>query len=1204
MKIRSIEVSGFKSFCDRAVLRFDSSTTAIVGPNGCGKSNIVDAIRWAMGEQSPQKLRGKAMEEVIFAGSESRGPVGVAEVSITYENTGGLPPQYAAYPEIVVARRLYRDGTSEYLVNKLPVRLRDVVDLFLGTGVGRAAYSIIEQGRVGFIVSARPEDRRQILEEAAGVTKYRLKKRAAERRMESTRQNLLRLSDILCEIDKQVGALRRQAQKAERYKRYRAEMRDLELWAGTFRMLELRGERRVVGLEHDAAQARRGEVSAELVRREAAVEADRLALTEEERQLAQLTERAYGVANETQLCEQGIRIKGESADAEDKQAERAEHEAELHGRQVDEVTAAAARIEALLAAVEGEREARSAELGTLETRARDERERVGRMEAELHDARERLSSEQIRSAAADARHEAVAAERAALGERLERQRGERAERAAHEDDVLQEIAALEERVGTSRRSGERQAESLAQAKGALDRLRGDAERAAIEVETLRDELGRRRSRLGSLREIERRYEGFQRGVRAIMSGGEPRRGVRALVAEVLFAPAEYEAALEAVLGERLGNVIVDSPEAGAEAIEFLKQRCEGRSSFIPLAPRGHGNGASDGLPAGDGVRGPMLSLIDYDRSYESIAGHLLGDVVVVEDLPRALELWRSNGHQKTLVTLDGETVDPHGVVSGGSRDDGSGVLSQKREIRELEQVTTELMAQLALAEQRLVTLQGEQRALARRVEDLAEEGRVAELGRLSDDKDLGRLGSELQSIRATLSRYDEELLGAATRAADLDREREDLTGRIEASRKGTAALLERAAAAADGLTRARAAFDQAHEAMTEMRVRLAATENQVAAERTRLEEARERAQEETGRAQRLTAAAADGRRRAAELREERAALMRRVGPLVEEAARLKGEVELRTIEHRARQEGLAQEEGALRQVRQALAALSEQVAAQRLRAQKLETDWEALLDRIRERWHVDLLRFAGDHHMRAIPGEAEEARLGELSLIIERMGEVNAHADEEFRELCERRDALQKQKDDVEKALRDLEEAIARINRDTRKLFRETFDAVNERFQEVLPRLFVGGRAELVLTDESNLLESGVDIVVQLPGKRLQTLELLSGGEKALTAVSLLFAIFLCRPTPFCLLDEVDAPLDDANVGRFADMVREMSQASQFILITHNKRTMEAADQLYGVTMEEPGVSKIVSVRLRDQRDAPRAASLGGAAVAPSPAAG
>jgi len=1182
MKIQSIEIHGFKSFSDRAVIRFDAATTAIVGPNGCGKSNIVDAVRWAMGEQSPNKLRGKAMEEVIFSGSETRGPVGMAEVAITYENTGGLPPQYADYPEIVVARRLYRDGTSEYLINKTPVRLRDVVDLFLGTGVGRAAYSIIEQGRVGFIVSAKPEDRRQILEEAAGVTKYRMKKRAAERRMESTRQNLLRLSDILSEIDKQVGSLRRQAQKAERYKRYRNEMRDLELWEGAFRVLRLVGERKVVAAEHDVAQARRTEVAADLARREAIMETDRLALAEDERNLSRLTERSYAVANQAQLTEQGIRIKGESAENETNQANRQALEAELHQRQVAEAASVSAEIEATVASLERSREAEAARLAALEDDWRARRAAVEGVEAELSAARDRAAQTQADLAGAEAALTGLESERSALRERIEQLRADWAALDARRTELSREIEILTERTGMSRQLRESQAESLAAARATRDDLEQRVERAAIEVETLRSELHRRRSRLSSLREIERRYEGFQRGVRAIMSGSEPRQGVRTLVAEIMTSPAEYEVALEAVLGERLGNVIVDSPEAGADAIEFLKRRSEGRSSFIPLALRARGNG-SGGTPQGDGVRGPILSLIDFDRDYEQIAGHLLGDVVVVEDLPHALDLWRSNGHQKTLVTLDGETVDPHGVISGGSRDDGSGVRGQKREIRDLDQVVAALQAQLSQAEDGHVTLQAAHQAASRRVDGLIEEDRVAELALLSDDKDLQRVRTELESVSSAMERHDREIAAGLARSAALDQECTSRERRIGEARDDLERLRGAAVAATERLTHDRAALDRAQEAVTEVRVRLAAAESQVATARARLDEARVREREASERADRLAREAEESRQRAARLSEERAELSARLGPLVAEAAQLKSEVELRTIEHQARQEQCRAEETALRQVREALTSLSEQVASQQLELQRLEMELSAVIARIGERWRVDLLGVIGDYHMRAVPGEAEEARVAELGQIIERMGEVNAHADEEYRQLCERRDALQAQRDDVAKALTDLEEAIARINRETRKLFRETFDSVNELFQQVLPRLFQGGRARLVLTDESNLLESGVDIVVQLPGKRLQTLELLSGGEKALTAVSLLFAIFLHRPTPFCLLDEVDAPLDDANVGRFGDMVREMSRGSQFILITHNKQTMEIAESLYGVTMEEPGVSKIVSVRLHGE---------------------
>jgi chromosome segregation protein len=786
LKIKRIEICGFKSFVDKTTISFPDPITSIVGPNGCGKSNIVDAIRWVMGEQSAKHLRGRAMEDVIFAGSESRGPAGLAEVSLTFDSSaldtgaapGGVPWGAAGPEEIVVTRRLYRDGNSEYLLNGVPSRLRDVVEFFLGTGVGSKAYAIIEQGRIGFIVSSRPEDRRGLIDEAAGITRYKSKKKAAERRMESTRQHLLRASDVIGEIEGRLRSLRLQAQKAERYKRYKAELRDLDLWSSAQRYLGHLAEEKSLSAELTGVRESYQNESTSLEAGEASADAERLAVTEEVTELATAKDDLYALSNKAQLGMQRADHHDAEAidlanrvDAGRKEITELRARAAVQASNIDEIEARLAEIDAAADGSEREYEAQA--------RVQEERR------AALAAARQELESTLAAGAAARASVARREAERAGALQRRDDLAARLATATAEEATAGERLEAL---VADERRLRDAIDGLSAKVDGAraqatedgarLSAVRGEISRGELELETLREEAHRRRSRLASLTEIQDRYERFQKGVRAIMQehraagGGD---GIKAVVADIVRPPQELETAVEAVLGERLGNVIVDSHEAGIEAIQFLKRTREGRSSFIPRALRTHaprgevvydasaggsvGGGemvaseASSGVPTfvpevdtdaittawpkGDGVRGPMLELIGYDRQYDEVAAYLLGDVLVVEDLERALTLWRETHTTKTIVTLEGEVIDPKGVVTGGSRESATtGVLEQKREIRELEEIVGKLeRGDVAVDEAIELWQRGE--ALHRRCAALLEaaEGRIEELaaGQEADD---------------------------------------------------------------------------------------------------------------------------------------------------------------------------------------------------------------------------------------------------------------------------------------------------------------------------------------------------------------------------------------------------------------------------------------------------------------------------------------
>ncbi len=1237
MRIKRLEIAGFKSFVDRTVLTFPDPITAIVGPNGCGKSNIVDAVRWVMGEQSARHLRGRAMDDVVFGGSETRGPAGLAEVSVIFDAhalpgaaaPGGVPWGAVAPEEVVVTRRLFRGGESEYLLGGVPCRLRDIVDFFLGTGVGSKAYAIIEQGRIGFIVSSRPEDRRALIDEAAGITRYKSRKKLAERRIEATRQHLLRVSDIIGEIDTRLRSLRLQAAKAERYKRYKNELRDLDLWQAAHRYLALTADDKLQEGERSLIEEKHERETAAFRVEETGVEEERLAVAEELTLLGAAKDDLFALSNKAQLGAQ-------RAQHHQAEAEALAGRATLGQRDIEDLQARAAEDGRTLADLVGQLEALDAAAEQtrrtwedLEATHGEQRTALAETRRALEDASGRAASAAARTARLESEIEAARARAEDLSARIAALASEEAALEAEARRAGSEATGMAESLSAIKARDDELAGRRTAAEARAAQLRTELARGEMELETLREEAHRRRSRLESLREIQMRYESFQRGVRAIMrraqsgvSGtatpaadlrqetpqdtvGAARPwieagGIRGLVADIVQPPPELETAVEAVLGERLGNIIVESHEVGVEAVEYLKAKSEGRSSFIPISLRARspqvvydatGGATLEAAPAspvhwptGDGVRGPLLDLIGFDRRYDRVATHLLGDVLVVEDLRRALALWRETRCDKVIVTLDGDIIDPQGVVTGGSRDQAVvGVLGQKRELRELEEVMERLDADYKAALDRHLGVKQAAAEVAAQLDDLAAHLRQSDVARVTQEKDLDRLlrdrgqiearreqlMSGRQELLATHRQNDERLVEAKA-ALEAEREVEtDTAARIAELRSRTSALASAVESLAGELTEHKIAASQADE-----RRRGA---------RDSLERLRHAGAERQERRVRLEAQVAHDLEQAETLEGEGARLR-------EEAALEQAEAEARAREHAHRQAAveersglLARREADLRGRRASVGALAQALSELQLRCHETRLRLSSLQEQVDDRYRgVRLADVVGEYHLRPPCGEAQERRGQELRDLIERMGEINLTAIEESADLAKRYDFLSAQKADLESAIARLETAIERINRASRKRFREVFDAVNTKFQEVFPRLFGGGRAYLQLTDDSDMLETGVDIAANPPGKKaLANIELLSGGEKALTAVSLLFAIFLIKPSPFCILDEVDAPLDDANVGRFNHALREMTDRSQFVIVTHNRRSMENADRLCGVTMEEPGVSKLVGVNLR-----------------------
>jgi chromosome segregation protein len=1188
MRIKRLDITGFKSFMERSVFTFDDGVTGIVGPNGCGKSNVVDSIRWVMGEQSAKNLRGRGMEDVIFNGSESKPPLSMAEVSLTFhvDETDTLPPHLAGLPEVTVTRRLFRSGESEYLINKTTCRLLDITELFLGTGVGTKAYSIIEQGRVGLIVSSKPEDRRHLLEEAAGITKYKARRKAAERKMEATQGNLLRVTDITSELERRLDSLSRQVKKAEKYRKLKTRMRDIELHSASHRFLELNAESKVLqdklgslgGEERESLERMRG-LEESITQRRTELDAEAAALQK-------LAAEVHALESSVQRAEQDLTYGRKDLEETRARVTQAQGELDTLRARHKEVADTLAAREAELSGIAGAWKENEVAMQV----AQEEMRRVSQLQTEVSLRLEQERAALVTVASRLANHESnlvnLARQKADLESRRARYRTEAEGLREQERQLEESRQSVARRVEESRHNTAELAERKDHEEEALVRTRQAFMENEVQVISLREELSDKRSRLSSLEALQKDYEGFDRGVRAVMvRAGEQARtqGIFGLVADVLSTTPRFERAVEAVLGERLQHVIVESRDKGVELVEYLKSAAEGRGSFLPVPSPERLASSVQPDTSRPGVVAAALSEVTCEEALRPVVRLLLGDVVIVEDLAAARAYAEAEGAAWTLVTLDGEVFRPDGTITGGEREGVAvGALQKKREI-------VELASEVARVEERYNEILTRHYTLQKQMGDtedvlrgLAKNQHAEELSLANQEKDLHKAGEDLARVRERLRALDVEESQFAQMAAGLEHEEENSRGEVAHGQTDREAREERVKQLVGEMESLRQRAEAATTHLTTLRVKVAAGSERGEAARKELESLLAQREEMGGRVRRLEETVREGSRRLAEVERRLEETQAGQGSRAEELKGAAEVLEARRAAHTTASTEVREQDTVLRELRGRLEGLTQGLAQISLREREIVLELEHLVAGIRERHQTELVNEVHHYHLLPSLSEEAEAELKELRAQVEKMGEINLTAIDEHEELSKRFEFLSTQKADLLASQEQLQEAIRRIDATSRERFKQTFDVVNEKFQAIFPRLFGGGRASLVLTQEGQGMEHGVEIVAQPPGKKLQSVNLLSGGEKALTAVALIFAIFLIKPTPFCLLDEVDAPLDEGNVGRYNEMVKEMSKQSQFILITHNKRTMEVSDTLYGVTMEEPGISKLVSVRLRE----------------------
>lgn len=1184
MRLKKLYIHGFKSFADRVEMTFEHGVTGVVGPNGCGKSNISDAVRWVLGEQSARQLRGSRMEDVIFNGTEKRRRMAYCEVTLTFDNEDHSLP--SDYTEVAVTRRVFRTGESEYLLNGAACRLKDVVDLFRDTGIGRDGYSIVGQGRVGEILSQKSEDRRQVFEEAAGIVKYKARKSEAEKRLDNTEQNLSRIADIISELESRLEPLRLQSEDARKYLAMREEQKGLDL--NVFLIRSERYQEKIAELRLTAENMRETLVQNE--REQQALNERRESvqnqLSEREEKAAELRESLQALIQEVEAQEGQANVLRERLAASRREQARVEDEKRaaeegetgmrrrietLEGEIAREGEGVAAR-EERQAALDRALEAAEAAAARLETEAEDAKERVIRFMNDMGD----VKSEQARLTA--------------LGEAIDRQLASLSAGAEEDSRVTADLRrAVEDAEGVWDEENDRLKAMNEAAREISERTRRageEYERLTAESQKLlsiKQELG---SRLKLLTEMQRDYEGYNLSVKQVLMEAERRggAGVHGVVASILHAPQKLERALDMVLGGTLQNVVVDRDEDAKAMIEYLKRNRYGRATFLPISSiRGRtldmGERRVLSMP---GCVGLASEMVTYDTIYRGIVENLLGRTVIAEDLNSGIAIQRAGRYQFRLVTLDGDVMHSGGSMTGGSvQSRMTSLLSREREITESTENMKKLTEKLAQAQNQLKKGEEERAALKKERAQLFDDVHQQEIAVTRAEDHLARAREELNGHTGRAARVNEARAQLAEQKAEILSQLDALGQRRETTEDEGEALRKKAQALQTSLSEKRVALNAQRQEAGDARVALATAKRGFEA----LKQDLSRLNAQKGDAARALAEAAESLRAlACRLKADEEALTTEEGRLElarrglngaredfqrADESRLKAQTELKEISESAERLRVATEEFTDRSHRAEM-ALS-----------RAENDLEQMTARI---WEDYQLTYEGAEPFRDPDFKLAESekRLNTLRAAIRAMGPVNVSAMDEYRETSERYTELSAQRDDLERAKNDLMGIISELTGKMETQFRAQFEQLDVYFRQTFTELFGGGRAELRLEDPKDALNTGIEIVAQPPGKKLQMLSLLSGGERALTAIAILFAMLKLKPTPFCILDEIEAALDDANIDNFAEYLQTYSNKTQFVVVTHRKGTMSRCDALYGVAMEEKGVSKLVSVKLAD----------------------
>ncbi len=1181
MYFKRIEMHGFKSFAEPVVIDFHEGVTCIVGPNGSGKSNISDAIRWVLGEQSPKMLRGGKMEEVIFAGTASRKSRGMAEVTLVIDNSTGILD--IDYNEVAITRRMYRSGESEYLINNNQCRLRDIKELIMDTGIGVDGYSIIGQGKIADIVSNKPESRREIFEEAAGVVMYKSKKAEAERKLEASNANLERVSDIVSEIEGRIDGLREDSAKAKEYLELRERYQDLEINI-TLKNIEkletandsIRGDARELTASIEKLGTRKqtldGEISEERQKNE---RLEQLGNESNSALIAKIDE-LNQITNKSQL--DGERLRAMERDAARINGEIAELESKLETEQENGETLSQKQEEIRVRLTNEEQRLQEKIQGYNEITAR-----VLAQSEQVEEQRNEMFS--LHSRAVSKRSEAASMEsyRTSLQKRKEQLLAEGAEQEqstrAFEADQKKDLAEQEAAAARAQR--------IASAMEQLKQERADLMRVISEEAKKLDDTRIRVSQLAArkktIEEMEHNYEGYNGAVRFVMKAGMP--GIEGVVGDLMKAPAGYETALETALGGAMQNIVCQKDGHAKEAIRSLKANKAGRLTFLPMeSVKGGGVTVPGQVRQHAGYLGIGAELAEFAPQYQGIFNYLLGRVAVVDNMDSAIALSKIAGNGIRFVTLDGEIINAGGAITGGRYKNASAnLLARKSEIAALAEQVETLQQAYQKGMHKNQERQARQEEISDQLQKMEEERRQKELEISALQAKIAAQRQNFRDVEQAGTKREKELLSIEHDSADMEKMLDELLREIERSEAGHREAETQLTQTMQALELLKTEAAEASEEITKARIAKQDQENQFSASEELLRRVCAAAEELRGQIAERETRLADMDKEKHEIlfsadnseelfqkcSSEKAELEDYIARLNTERASLTAALNTKTDEQAA--------------LGETLRAYQDQKYQQEIRLAKNETQLDTLKEKLWDEFEISYAQAMTFKKEEFVMSTAtKESR--EIKNRIRELGDVNVGAIKEYEQVSERYGFLTEQRADILEAMQELQTIIGDMDRTIRTKFKENFDQVVIHFEEIFKELFGGGQAELRLDDENHPLEAGIEIIAQPPGKKLQNINLMSGGEKTMTAIALMFAVLKTKPTPFCILDEVEAALDDANIDRFANYLKNFHEI-QFAVVTHQKATMEHADVLYGVTMPEQGISKVISLRLGDDFD-------------------
>ena len=1183
MFLKRLDVVGFKSFADKISIEFVPGVTAVVGPNGSGKSNVTDAVRWVLGEQSAKSLRGAKMEDIIFSGSDTRRALNFAEVSLTLDNeTNTLPIDFH---EVSVTRRVYRSGESEFFINNQGCRLKDIVELFMDSGLGREAFSIISQGKVEEILSSKAEERRVIFEEAAGVLKYKTRKRKAESKLTETQDNLNRIHDILHELEGQVEPLKIQSSLAKEYLDKKEELEKIEVALTVFEIEELNGKWESLSQELEKHNEMEQQLAGRLHEREAHLKEVRGSIAGLETSINELQGVLLNASEELE------KLEGRKEVLKERKKNAAQNKAQLE-KAIIEGEAAVERL-----SLQKEREtvildAFNSEVKGLQELLHEKQKSLGLFNTDIEALIEVKKSDYIEWLNKQA---AAKNEKQYLLQQLTQQEHKNS-KLDHENEKFlterTEITAkkleFSRRMENLSKQLEDHVTSFRNQQNKLNTAKDTYQKQETTLYKAYQFLQQAKSRKELLEEMEEDYAGFFQGVKEVLKAKGTLRGIEGAVAELIKVPKEYETAIETALGGAMQHVVVEREEHAREAISFLKKNRYGRATFLPLSVikgREVSSTQLSMLKNHPAFVGTGSSLIQYEERHASIATNLLGTVIITKDLKGANELAKMVQHRFRFVTLEGDIVNPGGSMTGGTiKQKSTSLLSRKTELEELHEKLAGMEVKTNQLEKQVKQLKVDVGVQEQTLEQSRKTGETLRLQEQSLKGELREVELQERNVNDRLHLYDldknsylEEQQQKKARLAELEELLKSCNKEIEALDRLIAEMTEQKQSQ-------QSSKENLAEETSELRVTLASKRAQLQNQKEKMERLEADLAKETSNLNEnkddlglLTNEMTDsssGEETLEDMAQQR--LLDKNGAIEEISVKKQEKTEMQTQ--------LETLEVALKEENRLYKGIVEVIKDEEVKLTRLDVALENRLDHLREEYTLSY-EGAKEKYPLVMPVDEAQKKVKLIKLAIEELGTVNLGAIEEYARVAERYEFLLGQKEDLQQAKDTLFQVIDEMDDEMKRRFSETFYAIREQFEQVFKSLFGGGRAELKLTDPDDLLNTGVDIIAQPPGKKLQNLSLLSGGERALTAIALLFSILKVRPVPFCILDEVEAALDEANVVRFSQFLRKFSQDTQFIVITHRKGTMEEADVLYGITMQESGVSKLVSVRMEESEN-------------------